>query len=301
MKYCFVFIFFSLIFCQSLKGDSPQWHLAGTHEGWKEENLALKYFHHSELQRQWAWHLLATYPFSKDEKVLDFGCGEGKITAEVSHFIPDGFILGVDLSPSMIAVASRCFPSIYYPNLSFVQKEKPFLSEDRYDLIYSLCVFHLIPNPVQVLSGLRQQLTSDGRLLLVIPCGNNPALFEAAREMFKKYQLKAPWDSNENKTNQESSMRTPEGCKNCLINAGFEPLSIKTFHTPTAFYDKEQLVAWMIGTMTANWQIPLTIAESFFNDLADRMSELDQEVIAPSGAYHMKLSRIEVVAKIKGD
>lgn len=83
---CFVFLIsFSLCADQS-----PQWHIDNEKEGWKEEFLVQQYFHHSELQRQWAWHLLGQYRFQGDEKILDFGCGDGKITAEISHFIPRG-------------------------------------------------------------------------------------------------------------------------------------------------------------------------------------------------------------------
>ena len=52
-----------------------------------------------------------------------------------------------------------------------------------------------------------------------------------------------------------------------------------------------------MGTMTANWQIPLEIADSFFNALVDRMVELDPDIVDASGSYNMKLSRLEVMAE----
>ena len=240
-----------ITFAQVLFGNSyPHWHVSGVDEGWRDEALALQYFHNSELQRQWAWHLLARCHFAGNEAILDFGCGDGKITAELSHFIPQGHILGIDLSPAMIALASRCFPSSHYHNLAFTTSQDVDFSDEhkgeKFDLIYSLCVFHMVPNPIQILKHLRMRLVENGRLLLVIPGGYNPALFQAAPEIFDAHGLKAPWISKERSTNP-ITMRTIEGCTHCLQEAGFTPLSVVILHTPTAFFNKRELVEWMMG------------------------------------------------------
>jgi trans-aconitate methyltransferase len=281
-----------------IANDSPNWHIDGVNDGWKDEFLALKYFHNSELQRQWAWHLLGSYHFTGNENILDFGCGDGKITAEISHLVPQGHILGFDSSSSMINFSKRCFPSIHYPNLTFEQVADTHLDHRKYDVVCSFCVFHLVPNPVALLKKLRTHLNLDGVLLLVVPAGNNPAFFQAANEIFDKYELQAPWSPKDSKSSNVT-MRTKEGCIDCLAKADLEPVSVAFFHTPTAFFNKQELVEWMVGTVSANWQIPLAQADLFFSDLIDRMAALDSDVIDKSGAYYMKLSRLEVIAKPK--
>ncbi|MCH9627939.1 MAG: Trans-aconitate 2-methyltransferase [Chlamydiales bacterium] len=284
-----ILLTFVLFLVSSVYGE-PQWHLKGPDDGWKDEVLALQYFHNSELQRQWVWHLMGSHAFNGYERVLDFGCGDGKITAELSHFVSGGEIHGVDLSASMIELATRCFPSKFFPNLTFGQD----LTEHQYDLITSFSVFHIVADPIEVLARLKGSLRENGRLLLVIPAGNNPAFFQASKETFEKYGLMAPWRG---KSSSGVTMRTVEGCEECLREAGFEPLSVTAFHTPTAFFNKQELVEWMVGTVTANWSIPLEKADTFFHDVIDRMAELDPDVVDASGAYNMKLSRIEVVAR----
>lgn len=292
-----IFVCICSLYAQVIaKSDSPHWHL-NAEEGWKDEFLALKYFHNSELQRQWAWHLLGSHHFVGNERILDFGCGDGKITAEIAHFIPQGDIVGVDLSSSMILLAKCCFPSVHFPNVTFEQTSDVHFkneNQNKYDVICSFCVFHLVPDPIQVLKNLQKLLTPKGKLLLVIPCGNNPAFFQAANETFDKYKLPSPWSS---KGGDGPTMRTKEGCVKCLTDAGFELVSLVSIHTPTAFYNKQELVEWMVGTVAPNWKIPLDKANAFFNDLIDRMAKLDTDVIDKSGAYHMKLSRFEVIAK----
>jgi len=301
MKHRLKILSFALcLFGTAWGADSPDWQLDGANEGWKDEVLVQKYFHNSELQRQWAWHLLGSHRFSGNERILDFGCGDGKITAELSGFIPQGSIVGVDLSTAMITFARRCFPPAHYPNVSYRQTLDVDFSDDsageKYDLIYSFSVFHIVANPVQVLSNLRERLANEGRVLLIVPAGNNPAFFQAANETFDKYELTPPW-AGKVKGSKSLTMRTTEGCSACLVAAGLEPISIVPFHTPTAFFNRQELVEWMIGTVTANWKIPLEKAEAFFGDVIDRMAELDDDVIQESGAYYMKLSHLEVIAK----
>lgn len=300
MKYLFnIFAIIPCLFGTLWGNDSTSWKLDGAHEGWKDEFLVLKYFHNSESQRQWAWHLLGTYRFTGNERILDFGCGDGKVTAEISHFVPQGSVLGVDLSPSMITFANRVFSSASYPNLSFkATADVDFTHQifnEQYDLICSFCVFHLVANPTQVLSNLRECLADNGKLLIVIPCGSNPALLQAANEAFTKHQLKAPWVSKGTGTNS-ISMRTKEGCLKCLDDAGLELISLETLDTRVSFYNKQDLMEWMMGTLIANWQIPLDKADTFFSEIIDRMIELDHEVLDQDGVYNMKQSRFEIIA-----
>lgn len=284
----------------SIAKESPSWHLENEMVGWKDEALAIKYFHHSEMQRQWAWHLLGTYRFKGEEHVLDFGCGDGKITAELAHFVSEGNVTGVDLSPSMIAFAQRCFPAAYYPNVTFkTASDFDFTakgSKEKYDLICSFSVFHLIADPVPILKKFYDCLSDEGKVLLVVPTGNYSAIYQAGYEMFEKYQIKCPWNTSNTAANSRS-MRSEEGCASFLAEAGFDTVSIVHLNTPTAFYNKQELLEFMLGTVTANWQIPLEIAEDFFNDLIDRLAQLDDKLIDSFGTYHLKLCRMEVVAE----
>lgn len=59
----------------------------------------------SNLQRAMATEALTTLRFGHDDRVLDIGCGDGYLTPAVAGMVPDGFAVGVDASPRMIATA----------------------------------------------------------------------------------------------------------------------------------------------------------------------------------------------------
>jgi ubiquinone/menaquinone biosynthesis C-methylase UbiE len=54
-----------------------------------------------------------------DETILDVGCGDGKITAELARAVPRGFVLGTDASAEMIAFARKTFSPPKNPNRKF--------------------------------------------------------------------------------------------------------------------------------------------------------------------------------------
>ncbi|MBX7065836.1 MAG: methyltransferase domain-containing protein [Parachlamydiales bacterium] len=270
-----------------------------TDRGWNSESLAKMYFHHSEIQRQWAWEMLSKVPFRGNEKILDFGCGDGKISAEMARLAKNGSVLGVDVSEKMVHFASICFPGYAFPNLAFKNTQSLTLADlpgsADCDLVCAFAVFHLISNPLEVLKSLRTHLKQAGKLLLVTPTGKNSALYQAANEIFPKYELETPW----NKTGRASgpSMRTIDGSSQLLKEAGYEVESIEIIETDNPFYDQDEFIAWLMGTATATWQIPIELSQLFFTDLVHRMIELDPAIIDDEGRVRFQMPRILTIAK----
>jgi trans-aconitate 2-methyltransferase len=280
-----------------IHANSPAWSLEDVTSGWNNDSLVKMYFHNSEMQRQWAWELLGKQSLQGDENILDFGCGDGKVSAELSHFVPRGKVTAVDISSEMIAFANIKFPPYAYPHLefkrshSFVFDDLP--EEEVYDIICSFCVFHLVAQPLEILKNFKNHLKPTGKLVLVIPGGRNPEFFQAANEMFDKYQLEAPW---KNQTSNIPTMRNIEGCSAFLKEAGYQISTLEMIDTDNPFYDKKEMLDWMVGTVTANWNIPLSISPMFFDDLIERMDEIDPKFRDAQGCFHYKCSRIHVVA-----
>ncbi len=70
---------------------------------------AQHYQAHSQAQYNRAQELLTPGYFDKNASVLDAGCGDGKITAEVASLVLKGRVLGIDASPNMIRLARSSF------------------------------------------------------------------------------------------------------------------------------------------------------------------------------------------------
>ena len=80
---------------------------------------AADYAANSAAQQIWARELIAQLNLRSDEHVLDVGCGDGKVTAEIARAVPRGSVVGVDASPAMVQFAQKTFPRRWISNLEF--------------------------------------------------------------------------------------------------------------------------------------------------------------------------------------
>jgi len=78
---------------------------------------AADYAKSSPAQKCWAHELVQKIDLSGHERVLDIGCGDGKVSAEIARCLPAGSVTGLDRSPGMIRFAREAFPENSYPNL----------------------------------------------------------------------------------------------------------------------------------------------------------------------------------------
>ncbi len=64
-----------------------------------------KYEKASTHQKEWGSKLIADLDLRGSERVLDLGCGDGKLTAQLAELLPEGEAIGIDASQGMIAAA----------------------------------------------------------------------------------------------------------------------------------------------------------------------------------------------------
>jgi trans-aconitate 2-methyltransferase len=99
---------------------------------------ASEYARLSALQAAMAEEVLMLLDLKGTERILDIGCGNGKVTAEIAERVPGGTVAGVDASAGMIAfAAAQCDPRLH-PNLQFaVADARHLLYQHEFDLVVS--------------------------------------------------------------------------------------------------------------------------------------------------------------------
>lgn len=139
------------------------------------------YRQHSAAQQQWGRVLIAKLKLTGSETVLDVGCGDGKVTAEIANQLPHGRVIGIDNSAAMIALANREYPSNRFPNLSFQPMDAREVTFDgQFDVVFSNAVLHWIDDHRPVLSGMFQSLKPGGKILLQMGAKNGLPHYMAA-------------------------------------------------------------------------------------------------------------------------
>jgi ubiquinone/menaquinone biosynthesis C-methylase UbiE len=114
-----------------------------------------------EVRRVWSRSKLP-----EPSAILDFGAGVGNSLPHLQHFFPAAKITALDVSAASLALAQQRFPG----SASFVcgQGEVLATSAQRFDLIFSSCVFHHIDaaQHVRTLGQLKELLAPDGRAIV---------------------------------------------------------------------------------------------------------------------------------------
>jgi trans-aconitate 2-methyltransferase len=140
-----------------LDGPSP-----GNPVAWDADDYA----RNSRMQEEYARKHLAQLELGGGETVLDIGCGDGRITAEIAQRVPRGRVIGIDSSPEMIATACRT-QQPYRGNLSFEVMDATALSfPPQFDLVFSTSALHWVKDHVAVLEGINRALKPVGKMYL---------------------------------------------------------------------------------------------------------------------------------------
>ncbi|MGH2413031.1 MAG: class I SAM-dependent methyltransferase [Microcystaceae cyanobacterium] len=141
----------------------------------------------SSLQEAIATEQLARLTLGEHERILDLGCGHGKITAAIAQRVPQGSVLGVDASHNMIAFAQKNYGSPVHANLHFeVGNARNLTYQHEFDRIVSFNALHWIPEQDAVLRSIRLALKPEGQALVrFVPEGERECIEDVIEEVCK--------------------------------------------------------------------------------------------------------------------
>lgn len=255
---------------------------------WKAE----AYSHHSLVQKKAAEELLKRMHFKGTEHLLDVGCGDGKITAKFANDLPEGSILGIDLSQEMINFAKTRFDTSSYKNLQFKKQDAQDLNyKQQFDVVFSSFALQWLPNPDLFFQGASKSLKPSGNLVLTIPLGISQALEEATQLVtslpeWQHYFLKflPGWHFT-------TDLRYAELlAKYCFITVYFSKiLQIERFPTRDSF---ESYVRPWFSYLS---RLPAPLQEPFFKQVIDTYLNIEKNDREEGIIF--KFLRLDVIAK----
>jgi trans-aconitate 2-methyltransferase len=122
---------------------------------------AASYQRVSVPHEEWAASILDRAGLQGDETVLDAGCGSGRVTKMLIERLPEGRVIAVDGSASMVEeVRSVLRPQDEARVADLLELEL----EEPVDVVFSSAVFHWILDHDALFSGLRRALRPGGLL-----------------------------------------------------------------------------------------------------------------------------------------
>ncbi len=118
----------------------------------------------------WGTVVLERLPLAGDERVLDAGCGSGRVTELLAERLPRGSVIALDGSAAMVE-ATRERLARFGDRVEYVVADlgTPLPIEARVDAILSTATFHWVPDHDALFRNLAAVTRAGG--LLVGQCG----------------------------------------------------------------------------------------------------------------------------------
>jgi trans-aconitate 2-methyltransferase len=139
---------------------------------------AARYHRVSDPQWSWGLRVLDRLAPAAGERILDVGCGTGRLTAEIAVRAPAASVTGIDLSPTMLLEARRRSrgPALVRADAARL----PFTG--GFDAVFSTATFHWVPDHATLFAEIHRVLAARGRLVAQAGGGPNLARLYARAE-----------------------------------------------------------------------------------------------------------------------
>lgn len=150
----------------------------------------------STHQKEWGTRLIAEVGLQGDESVLDLGCGDGALTAQIADLVQRGEVLGIDASQGMIAAAQpkeRENLTSRYMDIDDIE------FRERFDFVFSNAALHWVKDHVRLFGNVRRAFRFGGQLRFNFAGHGNCASFfsvvkgATAQEEFSPFFVGFDW------------------------------------------------------------------------------------------------------------
>jgi trans-aconitate 2-methyltransferase len=252
------------------------------------------YAQYSRSQEAWARELLAQIDLRSDDVVLDIGCGDGRTTAAIANSVPNGSVVGVDLSADMVthATTQHCRPPIN--NLRFAQADAaalPFAAE--FSVVFSNAALHWVPNQRAAVHGIARALRPGGRLIAQMGGQGNVAEVIAAFE----HVARAPrWRNVAAPGDSPYRFHAPADYESWLQESGMEVQECRLIPKDMVHEDSSTFIGWLRTAWhpyTAG--VPLELRDSFLHDTAGHY--MASHLPDGQGRVHVSTVRLQARAR----
>jgi trans-aconitate 2-methyltransferase len=258
----------------------------------KHEWQAEKYHLNSSIQQEAATHLLKLLQLNGQERILDVGCGDGKITSAIANKLKDGQIIGSDISTEMIHFASEKFLPSKKNNLTFVLLDAEDINyDDQFDLVFSSFALQWVLNIELVIKKINTSLHQNGRIAFTIPLGISDELEKSLALILKDPQ----WVPYFDRFQLNYYFRDENYYSLLLSKYGFKETHFEVVEQKRVFPSREDFEQYTLNWLPHLSALPKYLQGQFFKQLMNKYVE--SVPISLDGTLNFAFDRVDIIAQ----
>jgi trans-aconitate 2-methyltransferase len=221
----------------------------------------------SEREQPFA-DLVALVTPAPQMKVVDLGCGTGRLTRRLHAQLQAAATLGLDRSARMLASARDEGEA---DGLRFEQRDiSDFpIDGEQFDLIFSNAALHWVDSHDALLDRLAAALTANGQLAVQMPAMHDNPSHLLAAELAEEEPFRSAFAG----WRRSQPVLSPESYARLLFRAGFRDPIVRLIVYPHVLNGPEDVVEWMKGTLLAEYSrhLPPEVFEAFLAEYRRRL------------------------------
>jgi trans-aconitate methyltransferase len=210
------------------------------------------------------------------ERVLDLGCGTGHLTAQIAD--RGAAVIGIDASPSMVALARQNFPRLKF----MLGDAREMRFDEPFDAVFSNAALHWMKDAQAVIGSVARALKPGGRFVFEMGVlGNIGNILEALRKELP--EAESPW-----------YFPTAGEYATLLEAEGFEIRLMETFERMHTLEHPEKGMRDWLEMFCSRWFEGVSVRER------PRFVAAIEELLRPKlffdGAWHADYRRLRAIA-----
>jgi trans-aconitate methyltransferase len=245
----------------------------------------------SPHQKSWGRTVIDQLELRGDERILDMGCGDGALTARLARRVPDGLVVGIDASQSMIDTAGSEYGA---RNLRFELMDIDTVDFDcEFDVVFSNATLHWITDHDKLLANVHRALKDGAYLRWQFAADGNCANLIA---VLKEVMAESAYATQFAGFNWPWYMPTVEQYRAKLEDRPLQDKKLWATNADRYFADAEEMTAWIDQPSIVPFLQVLDREQkkNFRNAVVERMVE---RTMAGDGRCFETFRRINVFAR----
>jgi trans-aconitate 2-methyltransferase len=243
----------------------------------------------SDPMFEWGMAVMETLELKSDERVLDAGCGSGRLTEKLLERLPAGSVVALDFSPKMLEQARRRLAR-FGERVEFMHASlQDFELPRKVDGVFSNAVFHWVPDHAAMFRSLHGALKPGGWLAAQFGgVGNLARTLRRAHEVAEQSGFREQLRGVEVGPHFED----PPSTRERMEAAGFH-VSEAELHTVTPRFERRERYEAFLETVVLH-QFVADISEGLRSEY---LEEISSRTLREEGEYLLDYVRLTVKAR----
>ncbi|MDZ7674987.1 MAG: methyltransferase domain-containing protein [Acidimicrobiales bacterium] len=177
-------------------------------------------------------------------RVVDLGCGTGRITARLHEHTRAAETVGLDSSPKMLQRAGEESGG----GVRFAEADLADLDDldDTWDVIFSNAAYHWVPDHERLLPGLVEHLAPGGQFVFQVPSNFEHPSHVVADALGHEYGVGG--------LDATAAIESPARYAEILWATGLRDLDVSLRIYGMALTRTDEVIAWVSGSMLTTYE-----------------------------------------------